>query len=264
MGYYPKEHRIQEMLDSAPGWGHVHSPVDTAAAAQVDIPNPSVSLRALELNLISESVHRLVDLSDVNASVELEPEPRVEPVGLNLEVALEEASLREEPGNLSASEHLLHNTSTAQLEPHNQSQVVDEHSSQVTQPHAETTTLESTVQQCHFFPEGSNTEPRGLDEQIPGNSPNSPDMHNISDQPEPLRPPAATAAGSSEPTVLPQTSSQRTHLMPSDLGQRLPRPFTKHTMEALQVLVEEGNKSKGKKKSKVVPSPTLDQPAMVA
>ncbi|CAN6209190.1 unnamed protein product [Urochloa humidicola] len=48
------------------------------------------------------------------------------------------------------------------------------------------------------------------------------------------------------------------------LVQRLPRPFTKHTMEALQVLVEQGNKPKGRKKSKVAPSPVMEQPTMVA
>ncbi|CAO2194966.1 unnamed protein product [Urochloa humidicola] len=43
------------------------------------------------------------------------------------------------------------------------------------------------------------------------------------------------------------------------LVHRLPRPFTKHTMEALQVLVEERNKPKSRKKSKVAPSPVMEQ-----
>ncbi|CAN6242933.1 unnamed protein product [Urochloa humidicola] len=58
------------------------------------------------------------------------------------------------------------------------------------------------------------------------------------------------------------------NLMDADMAntaksQRVPRPFTKHTMEAWQVLVEQGNKSKGRKKSKVAPSPTVEQPATV-
>jgi hypothetical protein len=48
------------------------------------------------------------------------------------------------------------------------------------------------------------------------------------------------------------------------LVQGLPRPFNKATMEALQVLVEEGNKTKNRKKSKVAPSPIINQPAPVA
>jgi hypothetical protein len=46
------------------------------------------------------------------------------------------------------------------------------------------------------------------------------------------------------------------------LVQQLPRPFNKTTMEALQVLLEEGNKAKSKKKSKVAPAPTMDQPLL--
>jgi hypothetical protein len=54
------------------------------------------------------------------------------------------------------------------------------------------------------------------------------------------------------------------------LVQQLPRPFNKATMEALQVLLEEGNKAKSKKKSKakskkkskVAPAPTMDQPLL--
>jgi hypothetical protein len=42
--------------------------------------------------------------------------------------------------------------------------------------------------------------------------------------------------------------------------QQLPRLFNKTTMEAMQVLLEEGNKTKSKKKSKVAPAPTMDQP----
>jgi hypothetical protein len=38
------------------------------------------------------------------------------------------------------------------------------------------------------------------------------------------------------------------------MAQHLPRPFTKNTMEALQTLVEEGNKSRKKKKSKILPT----------
>nr|CAB3478966.1 unnamed protein product [Digitaria exilis] len=40
--------------------------------------------------------------------------------------------------------------------------------------------------------------------------------------------------------------------------QNLPRPFNKNTMEALQVLVEEGNKSMSRRKSKVMPSPVIE------
>lgn len=46
--------------------------------------------------------------------------------------------------------------------------------------------------------------------------------------------------------------------------QGLPRPFTKQTMEALQILVEEGNKPKSKKKARVAPSPAMDQVMHVA
>jgi hypothetical protein len=46
--------------------------------------------------------------------------------------------------------------------------------------------------------------------------------------------------------------------------QRLPRSFNKATMEALQVLVEEGNKTQNRNKSKVAPSPIINQPAPVA
>jgi hypothetical protein len=46
------------------------------------------------------------------------------------------------------------------------------------------------------------------------------------------------------------------------LVQQLPRPFNITTMEALQVLLEEGNKAKSKKKSKMAPAPTMDQPLL--
>jgi hypothetical protein len=48
-------------------------------------------------------------------------------------------------------------------------------------------------------------------------------------------------------------SSQKSDDTFESLVQRLPRPFDKATMEALQVLVEEGNKAKNKKKSRVTP-----------
>ncbi|CAO2046085.1 unnamed protein product [Urochloa humidicola] len=40
LGFTPKEHRIKEMLDNAPGWGLAHSPVDTAPATVQHLPKP--------------------------------------------------------------------------------------------------------------------------------------------------------------------------------------------------------------------------------
>jgi hypothetical protein len=48
------------------------------------------------------------------------------------------------------------------------------------------------------------------------------------------------------------------------LVQRLPHPFAKQTMEALQVLVEEETSRKKKKKSKVAPCPPVEQPVIRA
>jgi hypothetical protein len=62
-------------------------------------------------------------------------------------------------------------------------------------------------------------------------------------------------------------SSQKSDDTFESLVQCLPRPFDKATMEALQVLVEEGNKAKNKKKSRVTPvvtAPIGNQLAPVA